>query len=153
MATYIKHKFLTFDFTNRTDVLQTKPEEARYLYRDNKKVLPEYYFWADDQVDVSSDYEDIVGMQLNDGGTVLAIWSDTNQVYIYKRPDPHCQAQVVPWTLEMVIHDIDSSVEDARDRCMSFFLSVFVIVFFFFCSAWERSCSGNSRARTTCASV
>ncbi|KAI8143016.1 hypothetical protein BJV82DRAFT_114237 [Fennellomyces sp. T-0311] len=109
VATYIKHKFLTFDYTDRTDALQQKPDEAKYLYRDQKTVLPEYFFWADDQVDVSSDYEDIMGMALNHAGTLLAIWTDTHQVYIYKRSDPHHKTQLVAWSLQMVIHDLDTS--------------------------------------------
>lgn len=81
---YIKNKFITLDFTDRIDILSKIPSERERLYSNDKKkttVLQEYYYW---QPYKTVDAE-ITGVQLNDQGDTLALWTEFNHVYIYKR--------------------------------------------------------------------
>ena len=119
VAGYVRHKFLTWDFTNRANLLQYNTDEAQYLYRVDPRdpsspILPEYYFWGDDKLELFSEYalDDIIaGMQVNEAGTILAIWTETNLVYIYRRNhNPHNRLNRLDWSLRMVINDLENSV-------------------------------------------
>ncbi|KAI9254507.1 hypothetical protein BDA99DRAFT_562612 [Phascolomyces articulosus] len=115
-AGYLQHTFLTWDFTSRADLLQ-HTDEAQFLYREDPRdptspILQEYYFWRDDKLEMLSDYgeDNIAGMQVNDAGTILAVWTEpANLVYIYKRDhDPHNRLKQLGWSLRMVINDLTS---------------------------------------------
>jgi hypothetical protein len=80
---YIKNKFITLDYTDRVDVLaKIKAERERLYSNDGRKtIIPEYYYWQGyETVDA-----EIMGVQLNERGDTLALWTEFNYVYIYKR--------------------------------------------------------------------
>ncbi|KAI8080096.1 uncharacterized protein B0P05DRAFT_469436, partial [Gilbertella persicaria] len=80
---YIKNKFITLDFTDRVDILSKIPAEKERLYSNDgrKTILDEYYYWQGyEAVDA-----EIMGVQLNQEGDTLAIWTEHNYVYIYGR--------------------------------------------------------------------
>ncbi|KAI8881943.1 hypothetical protein K501DRAFT_252215 [Backusella circina FSU 941] len=80
---YIKNKFLTLDYTDEIDILKSIDGEREHLYEspETGKYIPEYYYW---QQDAAPDSE-IFGMQVNEQGTLLAVWTEYNYIYIYKR--------------------------------------------------------------------
>ncbi|KAI9472257.1 MAG: hypothetical protein EXX96DRAFT_489572, partial [Benjaminiella poitrasii] len=84
---YIKNKFITLDFTDRIDVLSRIDSEKERLYtNDGKKtIIPEYYYWQGyETVDA-----EIMGIQLNEKGDNLALWTEFNYIYIYGRGKKH----------------------------------------------------------------
>lgn len=79
---FLKNKFITLDYTENIEMLKTIPSENERLYTNDKKsILAEYYYW---QPYKSVDAE-IMGVQLNEEGDMLALWTELNHVYIYKR--------------------------------------------------------------------
>ncbi|KAI7871774.1 hypothetical protein BDF14DRAFT_1758712 [Spinellus fusiger] len=81
--------FLTLDYTSRIDVLQKDSWERERLYRNEEGTfLPEYYYWSNDKIRMLDSYDaEIVGASLNANGNILALWTEYNNVYIYKRGD------------------------------------------------------------------
>ncbi|KAL0094729.1 hypothetical protein F4703DRAFT_1820363 [Phycomyces blakesleeanus] len=131
VAPYIKNRFLTLDFTDRADVIQHDEDERLFLYKDDQgNIIPEYFWWFAGELWPSDDAPDttIVGSELNSNGTILALWTRSNTVHIYRRekevisddrPDvwldssqdygygkvkePHGQTTPSRWNLTMVI--------------------------------------------------
>ncbi|KAI7900321.1 uncharacterized protein BX663DRAFT_518264 [Cokeromyces recurvatus] len=80
---YIKNKFITLDFTDRIDILKLIDSEKERLYTNDgrKTIIPEYYYWQGyETVDA-----EIMGIQLNEEGDNLALWTEYNYIYIYGR--------------------------------------------------------------------
>jgi hypothetical protein len=120
----IRNDFQTLDFTDNVNAL-----DKRHLYRhDNQQVIPEFYhtMQVPDSVEPSSisgsdstaayDSKDIRGVQLNCNATLLAVWTESNSIYIYKRgssddeglkhklpQSPHYLEKPLEWILRMVI--------------------------------------------------
>ncbi|KAI8387319.1 hypothetical protein BD560DRAFT_382098 [Blakeslea trispora] len=80
---YIKNKFITLDFTDRIDILSKIPLEKERLYSNDgrKTVVNEYYYWQGYETVEA----DIMGVQLDQEGDHLAIWTEQNYVYLYGR--------------------------------------------------------------------
>jgi hypothetical protein len=82
VSPYIKNNFITLDYTDRIDILMGIPSERKQLYsNDGKDILNEYYYRQGyETVDA-----EIMGVQLNEKGDRLALWTEYNYVYIYGR--------------------------------------------------------------------
>jgi hypothetical protein len=82
-------QFTTLDYMDNISViLGQNSKQKDWLYRDSEGViLPEYYYWPrDEHQEIYDIYDgDIFGLQVNDDGTLLAVWTEHNFVYIYKR--------------------------------------------------------------------
>ncbi|KAG1465086.1 hypothetical protein G6F55_001356 [Rhizopus delemar] len=81
----VSNRFFSFDFMDKIDILQKMETEKKFLYPiDSNKTsyLPEYYYQR--RYDLETDSE-IVGIQLNDDATMMALWTEHNHVYIYSR--------------------------------------------------------------------
>ncbi|KAI9028312.1 hypothetical protein CLU79DRAFT_738723 [Phycomyces nitens] len=88
VAPYIKNSFLTLDFTDRADVIQHDEDERLFLYKDDQgNIIPEYFWWFAGELWPSDDVPDttIVGAELNTNGTILALWTKSNTIHIYRR--------------------------------------------------------------------
>lgn len=92
VVSLIRNNFQTLDFTDRLDVLTNDIYEKRHLYKteDGIGILQEFYhsMQALDSVEPNEtayDPTDIRGVQLNTNGTLLAVWTESNSIYIYKR--------------------------------------------------------------------
>jgi hypothetical protein len=111
---------MTRDYTDKLDTLLKNPIDKNLVYRDDDgKILNEYYHSMrevdyEQQRDVIFDPGDIRGVQLNENGTLLAVWTDTNSIYIHKRgsldrpgylleTSPHHLEEPSEWILSMVI--------------------------------------------------
>jgi hypothetical protein len=120
----IRNDFQTLDFTDNINAV-----DLRYVYKhDSQQVIPEFYhaMQVPDSVEPSSisgsdsaaayDSKDIRGVQLNGNATLLAVWTESNSIYIYKRgssdeegpkhkvpPSPHYLEKPLEWILRMVI--------------------------------------------------
>ncbi|KAG0744532.1 hypothetical protein G6F57_008849 [Rhizopus arrhizus] len=123
MVVSIINRFYTFDFTNRTTSATQKRQHA--YKQKNGEILPEFYHLLDDEVSESSniyDDTDILGIKLNEDATLLAVWTEMNIVYIYKRGAsdrihghtgdklPHYLEDPMPWKLRMAINPIDGKL-------------------------------------------
>lgn len=112
---FIKNKFITLDFTDRIDMLKKIDSEQDRLYvsNDKKKIVEEYYYW---QPYKTVDSE-IMGVQLNKNGSVLALWTEYNQVYIYKRGTEKVEGSLLgkldKW-LDYILSDISDEERDIR---------------------------------------
>ncbi|CAO3599202.1 unnamed protein product [Absidia cylindrospora] len=90
-------QFTTLDYTDKIDILEQQQDR---LYRDDQgMVLPEYYYWPLDEqhqeiYDIYDD--DIRGMNLNSQGNVLAVWTENNYIYIYKRGQGDDHEEMAP---------------------------------------------------------
>ncbi|KAI8065414.1 hypothetical protein BC940DRAFT_82113 [Gongronella butleri] len=80
-----RDKFTTLDYTDRLDVLEPMAREQPHLYRDQeRKLIPEYYYL--DTHNIQKVYDgDIYGLAVSDQGDQLAVWTEHNFIYIYKR--------------------------------------------------------------------
>lgn len=82
-------QFTTLDYMDNISViLEQNSKQKDWLYRDSEGViLPEYYYWPrDEHQEIYDIYDgDIFGLQVNDDGTLLAVWTEHNFIYIYKR--------------------------------------------------------------------
>lgn len=112
--------FLTYDYTERVDLLQHNEDERPYLYRENGKILPEYYLLQDDELEPIDYYgtNDIAGLQINDRGNLLAVWSESDAIQIFTRLDPggpHNRVSPLGWRLSMVV----TPAEDELDESVS----------------------------------
>lgn len=80
---------MTVDYMDNVDILiQQNDKQKDLLYRNNEGVIiPEYYYWPlDEYKEVYDVYDgDILGLKVNDDGTLLAVWTENNFIYIYKR--------------------------------------------------------------------
>lgn len=113
---FIKNQFLTVDYTDRVDVLKYDNEESKYLYRNkDKSILPEYYFWSvGDRLETASEYEIPLGAEVDESGTLLAIWTDANVIHIFKRePEPHHRIVKHSWYLSMVVAPTQGELDAA----------------------------------------
>jgi hypothetical protein len=114
---YMRNIFITLDYTDRIDILMQIPSERKYLYSTNKDILNEYYYWQGyETVDA-----EIMGMQLNENGDKLALWTEYNYVYIYTRtPRTTPDAQSSSWAkldawLDYLISDMSEEERKLRD--------------------------------------
>ncbi|KAG0174777.1 hypothetical protein DFQ29_007362 [Apophysomyces sp. BC1021] len=105
VAPYMKNMFLTLDYTNRADVIQFNEQELEYLYKDNGTIIPEYYWWLENEVISNEDVfdVDIVGVKVNDMGTALAVWTENNWLCIYQRRSPHGRTARRRWVPRMAV--------------------------------------------------
>lgn len=128
----IRNDFQTLDFTDNVNGL-----DQRHLYRhDNHQVIPEFYHAmqvpdsiepsmssGDSTASTAYDATDIRGVQLNGNATLLAVWTESNSIYIYKRgasddeelkqkvpSSPHYLEEPLEWILRMVITPKESSI-------------------------------------------
>lgn len=85
---------MTWDYIDKIDLL--KPLD-KYLYRNPEGVvLPEFYYGNNEKNDGFDAYNgDISGLQINEEGNLLAVWTKNNYIYIYKRgrADDHVSHQ------------------------------------------------------------
>jgi hypothetical protein len=110
----LEDSFLTLDYTNNTERLVANKGHHKYLYKDKEgQFLPEIYFWMQDDVY----HDDVMGMQLNQQGTVLAVWTSANTVYIYQRGrvdravhDPHQVDRKLEWILKKKISPLEGRI-------------------------------------------
>ncbi|KAG1177188.1 hypothetical protein G6F70_002833 [Rhizopus microsporus] len=114
LVTSIAKHFYTFDFTNNIT-------NSDHLYKHiNGTVMSEAYNDAED--DTMVDDSDIVGLKLNEDATLLAVWTETQSVYIFKRGvsdsedasmgkiSPHNLRRSLRWKPRMVIHPMDGKL-------------------------------------------
>ncbi|RCI05852.1 hypothetical protein CU098_012793 [Rhizopus stolonifer] len=124
VVSLIRNDFQTLDFTDNIQALY----DSMYvhLYRDEQgQIMHEFYhtMQVPDSIepyssDTGYDATDIRGVQLNAEGTLLAVWTESNAVYIYKRgsgdklaykkkpsfsESPHHLEKPLAWILRMVI--------------------------------------------------
>lgn len=91
VVSLIRNDFQTLDFTDNLSALLYNENERKYLYKTSDgSYLHEFYhdMQVPDSVepnDTAFDNTDIRGVQLNSNGTLLAVWTKANYVYIYKR--------------------------------------------------------------------
>lgn len=110
----LQDSFLTLDYTNNTERLVANKGHHKYLYKDKEGAfLPEIYFWMQDDVY----HDEVMGMQLNQQGTVLAVWTSANTVYIYQRGrvdrtvhDPHQVDRKLEWILKKKISPLEGRI-------------------------------------------
>ncbi|KAI8885144.1 hypothetical protein K501DRAFT_246522 [Backusella circina FSU 941] len=112
----IEDSFLTLDYTNNTERHLSNKGHHKYLYKDGKGFLPEMYFWMQDDI-----YDDpVLGMQLSEEGMVLAVWTESNAVYLYRRGGggmdrsmgnvPHGLDRKLEWILKMRISPVEGQI-------------------------------------------
>ncbi|RCH79785.1 hypothetical protein CU098_001823, partial [Rhizopus stolonifer] len=81
----VGNSFFSFDFTDRIDILKKMESERRYLYPidyNRTDYLNEYYYQRRYEIDSEAD---ILGIELNEDATRMAIWTERQMVYIYSR--------------------------------------------------------------------
>ncbi|ORX62982.1 hypothetical protein DM01DRAFT_1331081 [Hesseltinella vesiculosa] len=80
-----RDKFMTLDYTDRLDLLQQNEAQRPHLYRNHEGTLiPEFYYL--DKYNIQKVYDgDIYGLSVNNQGDLLAVWTELNFVYVYKR--------------------------------------------------------------------
>ncbi|KAI8992345.1 hypothetical protein BDB01DRAFT_427905 [Pilobolus umbonatus] len=107
---YIKNKLLTLDYTDRIDILQQIEKERKHLYTNSTGYLNEYYYWQDAELT----YADISGVQLDEEGDRLAVWTEYNDVYLYDR---YANTTVItkPSLSEMVNHWLESYMTNTTE--------------------------------------
>ncbi|CDH48740.1 predicted protein [Lichtheimia corymbifera JMRC:FSU:9682] len=121
---FMKNQFLTVDYTDRVDVLKYDEEESPFLYRNtDKSILPEYYFWSyGDRLETASEYEIPVGAELDESGSLLAVWTDANVIHIFKRePEPHHRIVKHSWYLSMVVAPTQGELDAAGIGTITFY--------------------------------
>ncbi|KAI8979739.1 hypothetical protein BDF20DRAFT_871364 [Mycotypha africana] len=135
VVSLLRNDFQTLDFTDNVEYIKTDPQESRYLYKDitihqhqqelpdnEFNILNEFYHTMQvaDTTNMHDDNTDIKGLQLNDEGTILAVWTETNSVYIYKRGegeestirrDPMNKRQISKNRIENNLHHRDVPLE------------------------------------------
>lgn len=116
---YIRNNFITLDYTDRIDILMRIPSERKYLYSNNgKDILQEYYYWQGyETVDA-----EIMGLQLNENGDRLALWTEYNHVYIYRRTPLPSSSDTPPswWTrldnwIDYVLSEMSEDERELRE--------------------------------------
>lgn len=91
VVSLIRNNFQTLDFTDRLGALMNDASERDHLYKtEDGKILQEFYhsMQAIDSVEPAEtayDASDIRGVQVNENGTLLAVWTKSKSIYIYKR--------------------------------------------------------------------
>ncbi|KAI8081784.1 uncharacterized protein BX664DRAFT_388710 [Halteromyces radiatus] len=111
-----RSQFTTLDYTDKVDILQKQQNSKRRLYRNSEDgaVIPEYYYWPmDGNEEIYDVYDgDIYGLEINEAGTLLAVWTEHNFIYIYKRGsgDDHVLQQ----------GDIDDTEKKKYEKTSSF---------------------------------
>lgn len=93
---YVQTRFLTLDYIEKPDATDGT----------------EYYEWLQDEI---RSYDDnIAGMQLDEKGELLAVWTEANMVYIYKRGTADMQrvAKRTPSLLDKLDLWLDVSIPD-----------------------------------------
>lgn len=126
VVSLIRNDFQTLDFTDNLGALKSNRNDRKYLYKTKDgEILNEFYhtMQVPDSVEPSEsayDSTDIRGVQLNANGTLLAVWTESNSIYIYKRgsgdhihqqswlndkkpESPHHLEKPLDWILRMVI--------------------------------------------------
>lgn len=111
---FLKNKFITLDYTEKIDILKKIQIEYERLYSNDKKtILPEYYYW---QPYKTVDAE-IMGVQLNDDGDILALWTEFNHIYIYKRGIEKVETSLLgkidTW-LDYILSDMSDEEKELR---------------------------------------
>ncbi|KAK4513397.1 Rad2 nuclease [Mucor velutinosus] len=139
VVSLIRNDFQTLDFTDNLSALMNNEYERKYLYKTSDgDYLHEFYhtMQVPDSVepsDTAFDATDIRGVQLNANGTLLAVWTKANSVYIYKRGSgdqiqkawgdvgsifeskpltgsPHHLEKPLEWILRMVISPTEGQI-------------------------------------------
>ncbi|CEP20122.1 hypothetical protein [Parasitella parasitica] len=139
VVSLVRNDFQTLDYTDNISALMNNENEKRYLYKTSDgEYLHEFYhaMQIPDSVepsDTAFDATDIRGVQLNANGTLLAVWTKANSVYIYKRGSgdqlrksltdkerifdsktsngsPHHLEKPLEWILRMVITPIEGQI-------------------------------------------
>ncbi|KAL9543741.1 hypothetical protein MBANPS3_007966 [Mucor bainieri] len=149
VVSLIQNDFQTLDFTDNLSALMHSEYERKYLYKTSDgEYLHEFYhaMQVPDSVepsDTAFDATDIRGVQLNDNGTLLAVWTKANSVYIYKRGSgdqnqkawrdasasrifdskpltgsPHHLEKPLEWILRMVISPMDGQIGSIAVGCV-----------------------------------
>lgn len=96
----VRNDFQTLDYTDNLGALKSNRNDRKYLYKNTEgDILDEFYHTMQipDSVESASEYDDIRGVQLNSDGTLLAVWTETNSIYIYKRGSGDQQQQQQRW--------------------------------------------------------
>jgi hypothetical protein len=81
---YVRNSFVTMDYTDRVDILQkitSRKEQLYYKDQTRTSYLDEYFYW---QPPTAVD-ADIMGVQIDEEGETLAVWTEYQYVYIYNR--------------------------------------------------------------------
>ena len=115
---YFRNKFMTLDYTTRVDMLQKIKKKDEHLYFSDQtrtSYLDEYFYW---QPSVTVD-ADIMGVQLDEEGDVLAVWTEFNQVYIYQRESNETNAQTsllgkLDQLLDYILSDVSEEEKHIR---------------------------------------
>ncbi|ORY91984.1 hypothetical protein BCR43DRAFT_497594 [Syncephalastrum racemosum] len=100
-------KTLVFPYT------QTQFWTLDYIEPTGDDVHQEEYYWLKDEVYDS----DIVGVEVNDQGNLLAVWTESNIIYIYKRGAANTKhvPRRVPSLLNRVDQWLDVAIPDTLD--------------------------------------
>lgn len=111
---FLKNKFITLDYTENIEMLKKIPSEIERLYSNDKKTtLGEYYYWQP----YKSVDADIMGVQLNEEGSMLALWTEFNHVYLYRRGiekvDTSLLGKIDGW-LDYVLSDMSDEEKEIR---------------------------------------
>lgn len=117
---YVRNSFVTMDYTDRVDILQQINDRKEQLYyKDQTRTgyLNEYFYW---QPPTSVD-ADIMGLQLDEEGEILAVWTEYQYVYIYNRrsvepkPDASYLDRLFEWldNMSSAVSDEERKLRDA----------------------------------------
>ncbi|GAN04455.1 hypothetical protein MAM1_0064c03915 [Mucor ambiguus] len=112
VVSLIRNDFQTLDFTDNLSALMHNEYERKYLYKTSDgEYLHEFYhaMQVPDSVepsDTAFDATDIRGVQLNGNGTLLAVWTKANSIYIYKRGSGD--------QIQKTLRDVGSSIFESK---------------------------------------
>lgn len=92
---------------------QTQFWTLDYIEPTSDDVHQEEYYWLKDEVHDSN----IVGLEVNDQGNLLAVWTESNIIYIYKRGAANTKhvPRRVPSLLNRVDQWLDVAIPDTLD--------------------------------------
>ncbi|CAO3652283.1 unnamed protein product [Mucor hiemalis] len=93
---YLTNKFVTLDYTTRIDILQQlqkiKDRHEQLYYKDQSRTsyLEEYFYWQP----LTVVDEDIKGLQIDEEGEVLAVWTEYHRLHIYRRESNETKTEI-----------------------------------------------------------
>lgn len=89
VVSLLKNDFFTMDFTDNLEHIGNDAVKRQRLYKNaDGTILNEFYHDMRSTVESNEaayDPTDIRGVQLNANGSLLAVWTESNSIYIYKR--------------------------------------------------------------------
>ncbi|CAO3636428.1 unnamed protein product [Mucor hiemalis] len=89
VVSLLKNDFFTMDFTDNLEHIGNDAVKRQRLYKNaDGTILNEFYHDMRSTVESNEaayDPTDIRGIQLNANGSLLAVWTESNSIYIYKR--------------------------------------------------------------------